>query len=108
MSRRGPNRSTRPPWNGEKNVCRTISSENVTWSVESATPYFAVSGLVNNVQTYWGLEIVIMQTRPNSSCVQRLWIGTCAAALLGSVSDIILYSGGCGPRATQGACRTVP
>src|SRR4051812_36736564 len=64
----GPNRSTSQPWNGEKKVCRTISSENVTPSV-------VPSGLVNSVQTYCGLKMAIMQTRPSPSWTQRVGHG---------------------------------
>src|SRR5471032_3240533 len=74
ISRLAPKRSMRPPWNGEKNVCNTISIEKVICSSDSGTPSLAASGLVNSVQTYCGLEIDIMQIRLISSCTQRLWI----------------------------------
>ncbi|MNS96853.1 hypothetical protein D3C86_1092040 [compost metagenome] len=90
ISRRGPKRSIIAPWNGEKNVCSTISSENVTCNSESGTPSLAASGLVNRVQTYCGLEIAIMQTRPSNSCSQRvrasgMACGTPRAALSATV-----------------------
>jgi hypothetical protein len=67
IRRRGPKRSTRLPWNGEKKVCSTIRIENVICNPESGTPNLAASGLVNRVQTYCGLEIAIMQTSPKSN-----------------------------------------
>src|SRR5579864_2000084 len=74
-SPRGPKRSVSDPWNGEENACSSTSSENVTCSSGSATPSFAMSGFVIRVHTYCGLEIVIMQTRPRPSWIQRV----CAA-----------------------------
>ncbi len=42
-------------------------------TVGSVLPVAVVSGLVNSVQTYCGLEIAIMTMRPNTSCSQRCW-----------------------------------
>jgi hypothetical protein len=71
ISARGPNRSTSQPWNGEKNGCSTISSENVACNAAGLTASAAPSGFVNSAQTYCGLEIAIMQTSPRTSCTQR-------------------------------------
>jgi hypothetical protein len=65
--RRGPNLSIRKPWHGERNVCSTMSSEKVTWSCASSTPSCFVIGVVKSAQTYCGLEMTIMQTRPRIS-----------------------------------------
>ena len=67
ISRRGPKRSTSQPWNGEKNVCNTISRENVTWIAAGAASNAVPRGWVNRVQTYCGLEIAIMQISPSTS-----------------------------------------
>ena len=66
-STRGPKRSTRKPWNGEKNVCSTMRIENVTCNVASSVPSFPNRGLVKSAQTYCGLEIAIMQMTPSAS-----------------------------------------
>src|SRR3569623_1016847 len=71
-NRRGPKRSTRKPWNGDKKVCSTIRIENVTCSCDSVPPNSPSSGLVNSVHTYCGLEMAIMQIKPYTSCIQRL------------------------------------
>jgi hypothetical protein len=63
----GPNRSTSHPCAGENNVCSTISSENVICTVGSSAPVAAWNGLTNSVQTYCGLEMAIMTTRPSAS-----------------------------------------
>ena len=69
---RGPNRSTSQPCSGEKNVWSTISSENVTCNAAGDVASAAPIGLVNNAQTYCGLEIVIMKTGPRPSWAQRV------------------------------------
>jgi hypothetical protein len=71
MSNLGPNLSTSQPCTGEQNVCSTISSENVTWSEAGAAPSACPSGLVNNVQTYCGLAIAIMQITPSNNWTHR-------------------------------------
>src|ERR1700722_14586656 len=63
----GPNRSTSHPWAGENSVWRTISTENVIWTVGSPAPVAAWNGLTNSVQTYCGLKMAIMTTRPSRS-----------------------------------------
>src|SRR5580693_2014143 len=67
ISALGPNRSTSHPWAGENSVWRTISTENVICTVGSPAPVAAWSGLTNSVQTYCGLEMAIMTTRPSRS-----------------------------------------
>jgi hypothetical protein len=66
-SRRGPKRSTSNPWHGERNVCTTIRIEKVIWIDVRLACSDPISGCVNSVQTYCGLEITTMQTRPRSS-----------------------------------------
>ena len=44
----------------------------VTCSAAAPVPKAATMGLVNNAQTYCGLETVIMQTRPRPSWIQRV------------------------------------
>src|SRR5581483_12477417 len=68
----GPKRSTRYAWNGEKKVCRMMSKEKVNCSSASVVPSFWLSGPVNSVQTYCGLEIDIMTMRPSTSCNHRV------------------------------------
>ncbi len=80
IRRRAPKRSIRLPWKGEKKVCSTISIEKVICSSDSGTPSLAVSGLVNKVHTYCGLEMAIMQIRPINSWNQRLRSKPCALA----------------------------
>src|SRR6202030_1125417 len=63
----GPNRSTSQPWAGENSVWRTINTENVICTVGSPAPVAAWNGLTNSVQTYCGLEMAIMTTRPSRS-----------------------------------------
>src|SRR6185437_9323643 len=68
----GPKRSTRNAWNGEKKVCRMMSSEKVNCSSASVVPSFWLSGPVDSVQTYCGLEIAIIAIKPSTSCIQRV------------------------------------
>src|SRR5262249_21388287 len=69
---RGPNLSTKNPCTGEEKVCRMITSEMVNWIAGRAAPVVVWNGLTNSVQTYCGLEIVIIAMKPNSNCSQRL------------------------------------
>ena len=56
---------------------------NVTWIAAAEAPSEAPSGLVNSAQTYCGLEIAIMQTRPSRSWIQRVdAAGTAMGALV--------------------------
>ena len=64
---RGPKRSISQPWNGLKKVCSTTRMENVTWMAAAEALSALPSGLVNSVQTYCGLLIAIMQTKPSRS-----------------------------------------
>src|SRR5450830_811213 len=80
IRRRAPKRSIRPPWNGEKKVCSTISIEKEICSSDKGKPILAERGLVNSVHTYCGLEIAIMQIRLISSLNQRFWSRPCALA----------------------------
>jgi hypothetical protein len=66
--RRGPNLSTKYPWNGEKKVCNTIKIEKVICSSVRVTPSWPMMGFVNKAQTYCGLEIDIMQITPRANC----------------------------------------
>ena len=63
----GPNRSTSHPWAGDNSVWRTIKTENVICTVGNPAPVAAWNGLTNSVQTYCGLEMAIMTTRPSRS-----------------------------------------
>src|SRR5215469_14291079 len=72
ISSLGPKRSTRNAWNGEKKVCRMMSSENVNCNSASVVPSFWLSGPVNSVQTYCGLEIAIIAINPSTSCTHRV------------------------------------
>lgn len=47
-------------WKGEKKVCSMISIEKVICSFDSGMFSLVVSGLVNKVYMYCGLEMVIM------------------------------------------------
>ena len=49
-----------------------ISSETVHCSSASVVPSFWLSGPVNSVHTYCGLEIAIMAMTPRMSWFQRL------------------------------------
>src|SRR5574340_804964 len=68
---RGPKRSTSHAWIGEQNVCRTISSENVTCSCASVDPSLPCSGWMKSVHVYCGLEIDIIATNPSTICHHR-------------------------------------
>ena len=71
-SARGPNRSIKKPCHGDRKVCRTIRSENVTWTWARLTPKESVRGFVNRAHTYCGLEIATMQRSPSTSWIHRL------------------------------------
>ena len=49
-----------------------MSSENVHCNSASVVPSLALSGPVNSVQTYCGLEIAIIAITPRMSWFQRL------------------------------------
>ena len=68
INRRGPNLSISLPWKGEKKVCRIISSEKVSWISASGTPSLAINGFASSAQTYCGLEMEIMHSKPSASC----------------------------------------
>src|ERR1700730_5012252 len=72
-SQRGPKRSISKPSSGERNVWQTIRMEKVTCKLGRDTPSCAVSGRVNKVHRYWGLEATIAHMTPHSSCHQRLF-----------------------------------
>src|ERR1700733_13647087 len=58
--------------------------ENVTCKAAGAAPSAPLSGLTNNVHTYCGLEIAIMQIRPRPNWPQRVAlevVGTARLAL---------------------------
>src|SRR6185437_10715186 len=82
IKRRGTKRSTRYACIGEHQVCRMISSENVHCNSASVVPSFWLSGPVNSVHTYCGLEIAIMATRPRMSWLHRFQYHAGAAASL--------------------------
>ncbi len=48
-----------------------MSSEKVHCNSASVVPSFWLSGPVNSVHTYCGLEIAIMAIRPSTSCAHR-------------------------------------
>ena len=62
---------------------------NVTCTPAAVAPSAAPSGLVNKVQTYCGLEIAIMQTRPRINCTHRV-LATGTAAGGRSVALIVV------------------
>jgi hypothetical protein len=44
----------------------------VTWIADKGAPTASCNGLVNSVQTYWGLEIDIIAINPSPSWIQRV------------------------------------
>ena len=61
----------RNPCSGESQVCRTIKEVIVHWTSERIEPVVFWNDGTNKVQTYCGLEIVIITMKPNNSCIQR-------------------------------------
>ena len=64
ISNLGPNLSTRHPCTGDSHVCSTMRIVIVHCTSESNEPVVFCNGAVNKVQTYCGLEIVIMTMKP--------------------------------------------
>ena len=48
-----------------------MTSVKVTWIADNGAPVASCNGLVNSVQTYWGLEIDIIAISPSTSWIQR-------------------------------------
>src|SRR6516162_7454087 len=67
----GPKRSTRNPCIGASQVCKTIKMVMVHCTSERIAPVVFWNDGTNRVQTYWGLEIVIITMKPKRSWIQR-------------------------------------
>ena len=65
-------RSISQPCTGEKKVWSTISIVKATCTAARLAPVVAWNGFTNSVQTYCGLEIVIMTRRPRASWIHRV------------------------------------
>src|SRR5580698_10633634 len=71
IRKRAPKRSISQPWNGDNQVCSTISSENVTWIAGNDPLVAFCNGLTKSVHTYCGEEMAIIATRPSTNWSQR-------------------------------------
>src|SRR4029079_3621715 len=85
----------------ERNVCSTIRMEKVICNSASVTPSLPMSGFVNSVQQYCGLEMAIRHSRPSASWIQRVepamgascaTDGTSTAALLFMPASLLFFA----------------
>src|ERR1700688_205127 len=88
ISNFGPSFSTRKPCTGDSQVCSTIRIVMVHCTSESAAPVVFWNDGTNSVQTYCGLEITIMTTKPMRSWIQRVAaVSAASRSIVPSVGD---------------------
>src|ERR1700720_1165465 len=90
---RGPYLSTNQPSIGTSHVSNRTNSVNATWIDARSQPNFFWMSGTKNVQPYWRLAIITMQTTPMTSCTQ----GDAKNDLVSrgdSIDFLLLVSGG--------------